>query len=165
MVDAGAVTVVAETAALIVVAVFLAGVLALWSLVRTARRRLARWRPVAAPVSDPRWWLTQRDRHRMWRAVSSAEKAVQAAVSADAPVGDLPFLVRRLDKAARSVDAVVRAGGDRAEVQETVRTAEDIRAAAVEALTSVARPETTSIAADVRLEIAALRHGLAAARR
>src|SRR5436309_14636672 len=106
MVVAGAGQVVMETAAV----VFLVGTLAVgtawWMAVRAARRRLLRWRHVRAtvpwvtrgaagafaavassPVTDRHWWTTQHERHRMWRAVSAAERAVRAARSADVPTG------------------------------------------------------------------------------
>src|SRR3954467_15449330 len=188
MVVAGAGQVVVETAAV----VFLIGTVAVgtatWLALRAARRRLRRWRHLrptgpwvargaagafaavaSSPVADRHWWGTQHERHRMWRAVSGAERAVRAAQSVDAPTGDLRSVVRQLRTAARSVDAALRTGA-------TAGPAPAHRAAhaapaparhpdAAEALISVARPETAGIAAAVELEVAALRHGLAAAHR
>lgn len=120
----------------------------------------------SAPASDPRWWLRQRDRQRMWRAVVSAERAVQAANAADAPLGDLVILTRRLHRTARSVDAMLRAGADgeaKSHVADVMTAASEIRSAAVDALVSVAQPQATGLTDAVSLEVAALRHGLAAA--
>src|SRR3954451_20659496 len=188
MVVAGAAQVVVETAAV----VFLVGTIAvgtlIWMAVRAARRRLRRWRHLratvpwvargaagafavvaSAPIADHHWWTTQHERHRMWRAVSGAERAVRAARSADAPTGDLRSVVRQLRTAARSVDAALRtdstAGPARAQAAEVVAAARDIHQAADDALVTVARREPTGLAAAVELEVAALRHGLAAAHR
>jgi hypothetical protein len=160
-----------------------------WLAVRAARRRLRRWPGLRAaapwlsrgavgavgvvassPVVDRRWWLAQRRRHQVWRAVSGAERAVRAAESAGAPTGDLRHLVRQLRHAARSVDAALRAcgpaGATRSAGQEAagiIATAEEISRVASDALLSVARPEAAGIVAAVEIEVAALRHGLAAA--
>jgi len=188
MVVAGAGQVVVETAAV----VFLVGTVAVgtvtWLAVRAARRRLRRWRHLRAsvpwvargaagafavvassPVADRHWWTTQHERHRMWRAVSGAERAVRAARTAGAPTGDLRTVVRQLRTAARSVDAALRtgstAGPARAQAAEIVAAAREIHQAAADALITVARPETSGLAAAVEIEVAALRHGLAAAHR
>src|SRR5690349_665562 len=57
-------------------------------------------------LGSPGWWTVQNRRHRMWRAVSSAEHAVGIARRADAAVGDLPSLSKRLNEAASGLDAV-----------------------------------------------------------
>jgi hypothetical protein len=184
MVVAGAGEAVVETAAVVFLVGTVVVVTAAWMAVRAARRRLRRWRHLratvpwvargasgafamvaSAPVADRHWWVTQHERHRMWRAVSGAERAVRAARSADAPTGDLHSLVRQLRTAARSVDAALRtgstAGPARVQAAEVVAAARDIHQAAADALVAVARPETTGLAAAVELEVAALRHGLA----
>ena len=188
MVVAGAGEAVVEIAAVVFLAGTVVAVVAAWMAVRAARRRLRRWRHLratvpwvargaagafavvaSAPIADRHWWTTQHERHRMWRAVSGAERAVRAARSADAPTGDLRSVVRQLRTAARSVDAALRtgstAGPARAQAAEIVAAAREIHQAAAEALISVARPETAGITAAVELEVAALRHGLAAAHR
>src|SRR3954466_11404501 len=123
MVVAGAGQVLVETAAVVFLGGIVAPVTAAWLAVRAARRRLRGWRQLratvpwvtrgagsafamlaAAPVADRHWWLSQHERHRMWRAVSGAERAVRAARSAGAPTGDLRSLVHQLGSAARSVD-------------------------------------------------------------
>lgn len=183
MVLAGAGQVVVETAAVVFLAGTVAAATATWLAVRAARRRLRRWRHVraavpwvtrgasgfvglvaASPVTDRRWWLAQQQRHQMWRAVSGAERAMRAARSAGAPTGDLRVLVHQLRGAARSVDAALRAGaGSKSQAAEVVATAHQIQHVAAEALMSVARPESAGLAAAVEVEVAALRHGLAAA--
>jgi hypothetical protein len=188
MVVAGAGEAVVEAAAVVFLAGTVVAVTAAWMAVRAARRRLRRWRHLratvpwvargaagafalvaSAPVADRHWWVTQHERHRMWRAVSGAERAVRAARAADAPTGDLRSLVRQLRTAARSVDAGLRtgsaAGPARAQATEVVAAAREIHQAAAEALIAVSRPETTGITAAIEVEVAALRHGLAAAQR
>ena len=186
MVVAGAGQVVVETAAVVFLAGTVAAATSAWLAVRAARRRLRRWRLArtavpwvtrgatgafalvsSSPVADRHWWVTQHERHRMWRAVSGAERAVRAARSADAPTGDLVGVTYQLRTAARSVDAALRtgsaAGPARAQAAEVVAAAREIHQAAADALVAVAAPETSGIAASVELEVAALRHGLAAA--
>lgn len=185
MVLAGAGQVVVETAAVVFLAGTVAAATAAWLAVRAARRRLRRWRHLRAavpwaargasglvavvassPVTDRHWWSAQQQRHGMWRAVSSAERAFRAARSAGAPTGDLRVLSHQLRGAARSVDAALRAGaGSRGQVAEVVATAREIQQVAAEALLAVARPESAGVAAAVEIEVAALRHGLAAAHR
>lgn len=185
MVLAGAVQTAVDLTAATVLVFALVGAFTMWRAARAARRRWQRWRrtvtiagqvrraptAVAAvaslPVTDVDWWLRQRDRHRMWRSVAAAERAVRAARRADAPLGDLVVLSRQLRGTARTVDALAQAGGRRPQsrqrVDEVVAAAASIQAVATESLLTVAAPETTGIAAAVELEIAALRHGLAAA--
>jgi hypothetical protein len=196
MVVAGAGQVVVETAAVVVLVTAVAGAVSAWMVVRAARRRLSRWRRARAalqpwglqpwslrswplrsagsamtavaalPPAQPQWWLVQRDRHRLWRAVTSAERAVTSAKRADAPVGDLPTVARQLRTTANGVDALLRAdgarGNARAHLREVLDAAEDIRAAATDALLAFAAPETSGLTDAVRLEVTALRHGLSA---
>src|SRR3954447_24629651 len=129
MVLAGAEQVVVETAAVVFLVGTVVAATAVWMAGRAARRRLRRWRRLRAsfpgvargaagafaavassPVAARHWWTTQHERHRMWRAVSGAERAVRAARSAGAPTGDLRTVVRQLRTAARSVDAALRTG-------------------------------------------------------
>lgn len=120
------------------------------------------------PLTELSWWVVQRDRHRMWRAVTAADRAVATAVAAKAPIGDLPALTRQLRQTAESVDATLRACGPsvsavrplREQVTELVVAAEHVRAAALEALTAVSQPATAGLTDAVRVEVAALRHGL-----
>ena len=161
----------------------------LWLAGRTVRRRVRRVRIriaafdprrdgpaavrllAAAPVTNLSWWQTQRDRHRVWRAVGAAERAVATAVRSQAPVGELPLLTRRLRKTAESVDRLLctadnssrRSRRITAEMQLLLEMAESIRQAALESLLSVAGPATTSLADAVAVEVSALRHGLSVA--
>src|SRR5437764_13576150 len=114
----------------------------IWLVVRSVRRRLRRVRARfgVLPAVNFSWLQAYGDRHRMWRAVSAAERAVSAAVAADAASGDLPSLVRRLRRPAQSVDRLLAAAGTGAsgdvakEPQQTLRLTAAIRPAATEAL-------------------------------
>ena len=123
----------------------------------------------AATVASPAWWASQRDRQRMWRAVSAAQHAVAVARESGAPVGDLPALCRQLSAAAGGVDAVLRASaGDRAwrrdaAADQVERAALDVQRAAVESLTMVTAADTTPLLNAVRREVLALAAGVRAA--
>lgn len=136
----------------------------------TARPDLPAVRAVAAAtVGSTAWWASQRDRQRMWRAVSAAQNAVSVAQQSGAPVGDLPALCRQLSTAAGGIDAVLRASaGDRswrrdAGAEQVERAALDVQRAAVESLTMVAAADTAPVLSAVRLEVAALAAGVRAA--
>src|SRR5436305_12698963 len=90
-----------------------------WLVARSVRRRIRRMRARFGllPAAGFVWWQSYGERHRMWRAVSGAERAVAAAVSADAASGDLTSLVRRLRHAAQSVDRLLAAAGPSASAQ------------------------------------------------
>ena len=123
----------------------------------------------AATVGSAGWWASQRDRHRMWRAVSSARNAVRVAEQSGAPVGDLPALCAQLSASAGRVDAVLRASaGDRpwrqdAGAQQVERAAVDVQRAAVDSLSTFAAADAEPVLSAVRLEVAALAAGLRAA--
>ena len=123
----------------------------------------------AATVASPAWWASQRDRQRMWRAVSAAQHAVAVAQEAGAPVGDLPALCRQLASAAGGVDAVLRASaGDRswrrdASAEQVEQAALDVQRAAVQSITMHTAADTQPTLSAVRLEIAALTAGVRAA--
>jgi hypothetical protein len=125
-----------------------------------------------ASMGSPGWWVIQNRRHRMWRAVSSAEHAVGVARRADVAVGELPGLARRLSNAAAGVDAVLRAsdrGGslgeqDRMDCDRIVAAASDVRAAALSSLRSTSHADTDTITSAVQIEVAALAAGVRAAR-
>jgi hypothetical protein len=186
MAVAGAADVVAGSMAVFFVVMALVAVVGLWWTTRVVRRWRRGFRSMltreglthtgstvvvsvaALSVTDRAWWVVQRDRHRMWRAVTAAERAVAAAVTEDAPIGDLPALTRHLLRTAGSVDAALRAcerSSDglrplRQQVTEVVNAAREIQAGAVEALTAIAVPATTGLTDAVRTEVAAVRHGL-----
>jgi hypothetical protein len=142
-----------------------------WLVVRSVQRRLRRMRTRFGGLSVVAfsWWQGAGDRHRMWRAVSGAERAVKAAVAGGAASGDLPSLVRRLRRAAENVDRLLTAAGSNAsgqvaaELRQVLEMAEKIRASATEALLTVTAPATSSLAEAVATEVSALRHGLSVA--
>jgi len=175
------------SATVVVAVLLLAGLTAVVLTVRSVRRRCRRWRLLdararrrqllergvaalaASPLAHPGWWLAQRERHRLWRSVTAADRAVTAAVSEDAPVGDLPQLCRRLRRSADAVDASIRAAGGavpaatQGRVSEVVELADQVRRAAADAvLAGSAEPAAGGLADAIAVEVAALRHGLAA---
>lgn len=124
-------------------------------------------------LGSPGWWMVQNRRHRMWRAVCSAEQAVSVAGRADAAVGDLPALVSRLRTAATGVDAVLRATGrqgslseeDRLDCDRIVTAASDLRAVALTSLRTGSHSDTEAVVSAVQIEVAALAAGVRAAHR
>lgn len=187
MTVAGTADAVVATATVVLAALALSAAVGTLLVVREGRRRWRRWRALdrrsrrqrivergvaavaASPMSQPGWWLAQRERHRLWRSVTAAERAVVAAVDGGAPVGDLPSLSRRLRLQAESVDGAVQAAGAalpgeaRSRVTDVVVMADQVRRAATEALLATAADPTGHGLADaIAVEVAALRHGLAA---
>ena len=153
---------------------------------RASRQRLAAARAVrpdvhhllrasgstaAASLGSPHWWAVQNRRHRMWRAVTSAQHAVTVARRTDVAVGDLPALADQLGAAARRVDSLLRASGrhgsirreDRDDCERIVTAASDLRAAALDSLRAGSHAETSSVVSAVQIEVAALSAGLRAA--
>lgn len=128
---------------------------------------------VGATVGSPGWWAVQTRRHRMWKAVSSAEHAVGVAHAADVALGDLPALTHQLRSAATSVDAVLRASArvgplraeDRADCDRIEAAAADIHAAALSSLRQASHTDAEPVASAVRIEVAALAAGIRAAYR
>jgi hypothetical protein len=126
----------------------------------------------SATVGSPCWWVAQRDRHRMWRAVTAADHAVGVAKRAGAPVGDLPTLARELATAARGVDAVLCASARSRSMMSEARTegarieaaAADLHGAALESLRMVAEGATDHVVSAARVEVHAMAAGLRAAR-
>ena len=121
--------------------------------------------------ASPHWWATQQARRRMWRAVTAASHAVKVARASGAPVGDLTTVVRQLEVAARSADALARADADlpgsgRPGVLEARRIEEaalHVQQAALQSLQSIATVEIEPLLPAVRLEAAALAAGVRAA--
>jgi hypothetical protein len=152
-----------------------------WARARIRALRAARANPAgllplvgsvaSASIGSPGWWLAQNRRHRMWRAVTSAEHALNVARQADVALGDLPALAVRLHEAARGVDAVLRAGGrqgrlgdrDRADCDQVVAAAMDLRSAALSSLRAGSRADLETVVSAVRLEVAAVAAGARAA--
>ena len=125
-----------------------------------------------ATLGSPSWWAVQNRRHRMWRAVASAENAVRVADQSDVAVGELPMLAGQLRSAAEGVDAVLRAGilsgplrwEDRVDCERIEAAAADIRGAALSSLRSASRADADPLVSAVRIEVAALHAGLRAVR-
>jgi hypothetical protein len=125
----------------------------------------------AGTLGSAGWWAMEHRRHRMWRAVTSAEQAVSLARRAGAPVGDLPALAQRLHAAARGVDAVLRADGGtgalqpehRADSDRIIAAATDLRRTALAAVGADMHADATSVASAIRLETAAVTAGIRAA--
>lgn len=166
-----------------------------WAGVRTARGLRRRYRALRYPVrfghgigrrldistlraatlstlGSPGWWAVQRDRHQMWRSVTAAQHAVAVARRAGAPIGDLRSLLRQLEAAARSVDALARASASTlphrtaaaAEMYRVSRAAGDLHRTAVDSLRAMATADVEPVLSAVRLEVAALSAGIRAAR-
>lgn len=127
----------------------------------------------AASVGSPGWWTVQNHRHRLWRAVTSAEHAVDVARRSEVAVGDLPTLAARLRTAANAVDAVLRASArqgalraeDRTDCDRIIAAATELREAAVSSLRSDSRTHTDTVVSAVQIEVAALAAGVRAAHR
>lgn len=124
----------------------------------------------AASLGSPVWWRVQNHRHRLWKAVTSAEHAVGVARRANVATGDLPALARDLHAAATAVDAVLRASGhqgplreeDRLDCDRIVVAADEIREAALASLRHGSHSDTEMVVSAVRIEVAALAAGLRA---
>ena len=126
-----------------------------------------------ATVGAPGWWAVQNRRHRMWRAVCSAEHSVAIARRSDVAVGDLPALSTQLRAAASRADAVLcvsaRSGSlreeDRADCERIEAAATDIHSAALSSLRSVSHEEADPIVSAVQIEVSALAAGVKSAYR
>ncbi|WP_231388870.1 hypothetical protein, partial [Marmoricola sp. URHB0036] len=124
-------------------------------------------------VGAPGWWAVQNRRHRMWRAVCSAEHSVAVARRSDVAVGDLPALATQLRTAASRADAVLcvsaRSGSlreeDRADCERIEAAAAGIHSAALSSLRSVSREEADPVVSAVQIEVAALAAGVKSAYR
>ena len=120
---------------------------------------------------SPGWWAAQNRRHRMWRAVSSAEHSVDVARRSEVVIGDLPALTAQLRAAAGGVDTVLRASArsgslreeDRAACDRIAAAAADVHAAALSSLRSASRADTDPVVSAVQIEVAALAAGVQAA--
>lgn len=188
MVTAGAAQTVATTFSVLAVALVVMLVVTVWMAWRKASRAVRRLRgralevvagivPSRAGADGPAaagarlQWAALGERHRMWRSVVAAERAVAAGQRAGVPVGDLPALVRRLRLVAGDVDIALRgsavaspqsAGAARRRAAEITRTASGIRVAAADAMTTFDRGQSSGLFDAVEVEIEALRYGLRA---
>jgi hypothetical protein len=128
----------------------------------------------ALPAAQPGWWSVQRERRQLWQSVQAAEHAVASATAANAPVGDLPRLVRQLRGAADAVDVALQAGSrahthipdsvhtQRAELQ---RTANEISRSALDSLATTSHGPTHDLSHAVKVEAHSLAAGLRSAYR
>jgi hypothetical protein len=128
----------------------------------------------ALPAMQVGWWSVQRDRRQLWHSVDAAEHAVATATQANAPIGELPRLVRQLRLAAESVDSALQAGSrahtkipESVEIQRAhVRSsADEICRSALDSLAITAHAPTHDLARSVQVEVHALASGLRSAYR
>lgn len=154
----------------LVAVVVVVAVLAVRSTVRTVRvvRRMRRrslgvigWlRRGESVVTDPGWWVNQRDRRRLWRSVAAADRAVAAAVAAGVPTGDLRSVVRQLRTAARHLDAGLASSQRSPQLQQQtkalINAADAVVRATGDAVAADAAPLVARVVEAARLETAAL---------
>lgn len=132
----------------------------------------AGWRWVLTrPAPDRHWVATTARRRQLLRAVADAEQAVAVADAAGAPIGDLRSLTRRLRSSADALAASMsidrrRAPGSQEpsglseQVDELLRAAAHIRAAAVRALSATTDHHRTGLAEDAERELLAVSAGV-----
>jgi hypothetical protein len=123
------------------------------------------------PMPDHRWRTLQRARRELLRASTGAEHAVREARAAQAPLGDLEGLTRRLRHAAVDVDRSLRIAQRSGATEpldellrhgnELTRAAAAIQRAAAESLTELHRHTTDELVNHVRLEEQAMVRGTA----
>ncbi len=114
------------------------------------------------PMPDHRWRTLQRTRRELLRASTAAEHAVREARAADAALGDLEGLTRRLRHAAVDVDRSLRVAqrsGASEPIDELLgharaltRAAGGIQRAAATSLAELHRQTTDELVGHVRLE-------------
>jgi hypothetical protein len=143
-----------------------AGVVAAMTFVRVAARMLSTWRR-GMPTMAPSAGEARRGRRAMWRAVGAAERAVRHARAGTAPIAELPALCSRLRSVAEVLDRSLlissrgsTVGFDRREVDDLVRTAQEIERAAASSLREITVPLARGLADDARRETQALEAGL-----
>lgn len=123
------------------------------------------------PVPNHRWRTLQRTRRDLLRASTGAEQAVREAREADASLGDLESLTRRLRQATLDVDRSLRiaqqSGASESmdellrHASELTRAARGIQRAAAESLAELHRHSTDELVGHVRLEEQVLLRGIA----
>jgi hypothetical protein len=122
------------------------------------------------PVPDRRWREVTKSRRQLRLSVAAAERAVDVAGAAGAPVGELRSLSRRLRASADALDAsmaidqwrTTRSAGvpDIAQqVEDLLRAAADIHEAAARMLTGTSGVVQTGLAEDAQRELAAVSAG------
>ncbi len=110
-------------------------------------------------------------RRELWQHVDRASAAVSHAQAADAPLGELPRLVRQLGDLARQLDRQLAllspnaAGnsleGARAETDQITRCADEIAGAALDALRCIPNFDSDQVASAIQREVQAVRAGFA----
>ncbi len=123
------------------------------------------------PMPDRRWRTLHRARRELLRAATGAEHAVREARDAEASIGDLDGLTRRLRHSALDVDRSLRIAqhsGSSEPVDELLRHATElsraargIQRAAAESLAELHRHTTDELVGHVRLEQRAMDRGTA----
>jgi hypothetical protein len=111
-------------------------------------------------------------RRRLWRRVGAAERAVAAAQTVGASVGDLPQLTRRLRESATGIDAMLAARpGDgpgslvlAQQLGQVLEAAGTLEQAAIVAAGEASSPRVASLAQDAADEIGLLAAGQVRAR-
>ncbi len=121
------------------------------------------------PLPDHRWRTLQRARRHLLQASSGAELAVREAVAADASVGDLQGLTRRLRQATQDLDRSLRIAqqsGSEDPLGELLRHASELTKAArgitrsaAASLADLHRDTTDELVRHVRFEEHASLHG------
>lgn len=129
-----------------------------------------RW-ALGRPLPDRRWRAVARSRRQLLLSVSAAERAVDVAVRAGAPVGELRSLSRRLRKSADALDASLSIDQWRSarsaelpdtdrQVDDLLRAAGHIHESAARALTAVSGAVQTGLVEDAERELAAVSAGV-----
>jgi hypothetical protein len=123
------------------------------------------------PMPDHRWRKLQRARRELLRASTGAEHAVREARAANAPLGDLEGLTRRMRHAAIDVDRSLRVAQQSGatdpldellgHASELTQAAVGIQRAAAESLAGLHRHTTDELVSHVRLEEQAMLRGTA----
>jgi hypothetical protein len=139
--------------------VIVRGILASLSVLAAGRERYAG----RATPEDLARGSASRVRHRMRVAVEDAAIAVAHAESRDAPVAELPSVVRSLQAVADELDALLRLerrlppGTSRADVRrqvaEVIGAARDVQAAAVRAGSDATEPQVRNLVRHARDEV------------
>jgi hypothetical protein len=129
-----------------------------------------RW-ALGRPLPDRRWRAVARSRRELLLSVSAAERAVDVAATAGAPMGELRSLSRRLRKSADALDASLSVDQRRTarsgelpdtnrQVDDLLRAAAHIHESAARALTAVSGSVQTGLVEDAERELAAVSAGV-----
>jgi hypothetical protein len=122
------------------------------------------------PLPDRRWREVTKSRRDLRLSVAAAERAVDVAAAAGAPVGELRSLSRRLRTSADALDASLAIDQWRAtrstgvpdigrQVDELLRASADIHESAARMLTTTSGVVQTGLLEDAQRELAAVSAG------